>query len=249
MPLLLCGSKIKFDILIGCLQGVLEFATLFNYYFDFVLKVCAEELIKKFPDGWGLNFDYRIPTQCTNRQQRGQRRMHGVEIIKLLLYADDLVLYCSDISEVQEIVKIMNSVCKRFGLTISFSKTKVMQFYTYTNHVNVIVDDNILENASEFCHLGHNIFNTDDDFTGLRIARATAKLNELSNILRDQDINLSIRRKFLEACVRSRLTHATQSWRPSEDQINKTQYDWFPGKSQNSKKFNVKFKQNPTMSE
>ena len=27
---------------------------------------------------------------------------------------------------------------------------------------------------------------------------------------------------------------------------NKTQYDWFPGKSQNSKKFSAKFKQNPT---
>ena len=72
-----------------------------------------------------------------------------------------------------------------------------MQFYTDTNHVNVIVDDNVLENVSEFCYLGHNIFNTDDDFTGLRIARATAKFNELSNILRDQDINLSTRRKFL----------------------------------------------------
>ena len=205
----------------------MESPTLFNYYFDFVLKVCAKEINKKFPDGWGLNFDYRIPTQCTNRQQRGQRRMHGVEIIKWLLYADDLVLFCSDISEAQEIVKIMNSVCKRFGLTISFSKTKVMQFYTDTNHVNVIVDDNVLENVSEFCYLGHNIFNNDDDFTSLRIERATAKFNELSNILRDQDINLSIRRKFLEACVRSRLTYATQSWRPSEDQIKKLESCWF----------------------
>ena len=29
---------------------------------------------------------------------------------------------------------------------------------------------------------------------------------------------------------------------------NKTQYDWFPGKSQNSKKFSAKFKQNQTTS-
>ena len=76
--------------------------------------------------------------------------MHGVEIIKWLLYADDLVLFCSDISEAQEIVEIMNNVCKRFGLTISFSKTKVMQFSTDTGHVNVVVEDNVLENVSEF---------------------------------------------------------------------------------------------------
>ena len=31
-------------------------------------------------------------------------------------------------------------------------------------------------------------------------------------------------------------------------QFNKTQYDWFPGKGQNSKKFSAKFKQNPTTS-
>ena len=30
--------------------------------------------------------------------------------------------------------------------------------------------------------------------------------------------------------------------------LNKTQYDWFTGKSQNSKKFSAKFKQNPTTS-
>ena len=31
-----------------------------------------------------------------------------------------------------------------------------------------------------------------------------------------------------------------------ETKRNKTQYDWFPGKSQNSKKFSAKFKQNQT---
>ena len=37
---------------------------------------------------------------------------------------------------------------------------------------------------------------------------------------------------------------------PKKVQIwtNKTQYDWFPGKSQNSKKFSAKCKQNPTTS-
>ena len=192
-----------------------------SYYFDFVLKVCAEEIDRKLPDGWGLSFDYRIPSQCTTRKQRGERRMVGSELIRWLLYADDLVLFCPDIAQAQEIITIMNNVCKRFGLTISFGKTKVMQFHTDTSNVNVIVDNIKLENVSEFCYLGHSIFNNDNDFTGMRIARATAKFNELGNVLRDQDIHISIRRKFLEACVRPRLTYATQSWRPSEQQIKK----------------------------
>ena len=54
------GTKTHFDILVGCWQGGLESLTLFNYYFDFVLKICSEEIDRKFPDGWGLSFDYRI---------------------------------------------------------------------------------------------------------------------------------------------------------------------------------------------
>ena len=74
---MICGSKVKFDILIGCRQGGLESPTLFNY---------------------------QIPSECTTRQQRLERRMHGIEILIWLLYTNDLVLFCSDISEAQEII-------------------------------------------------------------------------------------------------------------------------------------------------
>ena len=105
-------------------MGGLESPTLFNYYFDFVLKVCAEEIDRKIPDGWGISFKYRIPSECTTREQRGEIRMHGIEIIRWLLYADDLVLFCPNITQAQHIIIIMNNVCKRFGLTISFKKNK-----------------------------------------------------------------------------------------------------------------------------
>ena len=220
------GTKVRFDLLVGCRQGGLESPTLFNYYFDFVLKVCAEEIDRKFPEGWGLSFDYRIPGECTNRQQRQDKKMHGVEFIKWLLYADDLVLFCPNIAQAQEIMIIMNSVCNRFGLTISFKKTKVLQFHTNTNDINIIVGETVLENVSEFCYLGHTIFNNNSNSTDLRIAKATAKFHELENVLRDSEIHLSIRKKFLEACVRPRLTYATQSWRPSEIEIKKLESCW-----------------------
>ena len=39
------GTKTHFDILVGCRQGGLESPTLFNYYFDFVLKFAQKRLI------------------------------------------------------------------------------------------------------------------------------------------------------------------------------------------------------------
>ena len=98
--------------------------TLFNYYFDLVLKICAEEIDRRYPDGWGIPFEYRIPGECTNREQRRSKRMHGKDFLKWLLYTDDLVLFCPDIFQAEEIIIILNRVCKRFGLTISFKKQR-----------------------------------------------------------------------------------------------------------------------------
>ena len=51
----IAGTKVRFDLLVGCRQCGLESPTLFNYYFDFVLKVCVEEIDCKFPEGCGLS--------------------------------------------------------------------------------------------------------------------------------------------------------------------------------------------------
>ena len=85
----------------------------------------------------------------------------------------------------------MNHFCKCFDLTISLE-----------------VGDVILENVSEFCYLGHTIFNDGRNSTNLPIAKTNAKFHELSDVLHDQEIHLSIR-QILEAFVKTRLTYAT----------------------------------------
>ena len=87
--------------------------------------------------------------------------------------------------------------------------------------INIFVNGNVLENVSEFCYLGHTIFNDNRNSTDPRIAKATAKFHELSSVLRDHEIRLSIRKKLLEASVRPRLTYASQAWRPSQLEIKK----------------------------
>ena len=151
--------------------------------------MCAEEIDRKFPDGWGLSFDYRISGECTNREQRPVKRMNGTQLLRWLLYADDLVFFCTNLNQAEEIINIMNNVCRRFGLTISFKKTKVMQFNTGTEDTIIKVGEAFLENVSEFCYLGHTIFNDVRNSTALRIAKATAKFNKLSDVLRDNEIS------------------------------------------------------------
>ena len=226
----IAGSKIKFDILVGCRQGGLESPTCFNYYFDFVLKVCADAIDKEFPDGWGVSFDYRVPNECTNRTQRASSKAHGIHLIKWLLYADDLVLFCTSIEQAQRILEIINDTCTRFGLTISFKKTKSMIFRDVekSSCKSVIkIGDYDIENVMEFCYLGHTIYTTDGTFTDLRRASALSKFHEMTSILKDGEINMPTRRKILEASVRSRLVYATQAWWPSEAELKKLESCWY----------------------
>ena len=53
--------------------------------------------------------------------------MHGIEIMRWILYADDVVLFCKSASEAQQLLTI-NDTCVRFGLNISFKKTKTQVF-------------------------------------------------------------------------------------------------------------------------
>ena len=111
----IAGCKYEFEVLVGCRQGSLESQTIFNMYFDIVLNVCADEIYRQFPNGWGLPVEFRIPGECTNRTQRSEGRMSGVELIKLILYADYLFLFSLSVEEANRVLNILNDTCKRFN--------------------------------------------------------------------------------------------------------------------------------------
>ena len=224
------GMRSVFEVLIGCRQGGQESPCLFNYYFDFVLKVAAHEIDLLYPDGWGVHFEYNIPHTCSNREQRRAAGLSGIEVIKWILYADDMVVFAKNVEEAEKILKIISDTCKRFGLTVSFGKTKTQVFYDaeLASRPSLFkIDGNVVENVTEFTYLGHVISNSEDVcFTEHRVSRATAKFNELRNVLCDVDVNLKTRRKILEACVRSRLLYGTSAWDPKEDEIRKLEVCW-----------------------
>ena len=224
------GMKTDFEVLVGCRQGGQESPCLFNIYFDYVLKVAAQKIDEEFPDGWGIQFDFEISHFCTNREQRAHARMRGIEIIRWILYADDVVVFCKTVSEAQRLLSIINDTCKRFGLTVSFSKTKTQVFNNAElaespSLFNVGVE--VVENVRSFTYLGQvNTTAEKKSFTEHRTASATAKFNEMRNVLCDIRVNLRTRRKLLEACVRTRLTYGTQAWYPKEQEMKELEACW-----------------------
>ena len=101
--------------------GGVESPVLFNIYLDFVLR-CVEH---EFPNT-GLQYSYRIPGHCSTREQRSVYGLSGIQRIRMILYADNIALLCTNVDELAERVKIYDHTFTRFGLKISTAPWHLM---------------------------------------------------------------------------------------------------------------------------
>ena len=142
-----------------------------------------------------------------------------------------MVVFANTTAEAENILQIVSDTCKRFGLTVSFGKTKTQVFHNQelADRPSLFsIDGHDIENVKEFTYLGHVLSNSNEvNFTEHCVTRATAKFQELRNVLCDTDVNLKSRRKILEACVRSRLLYGISAWAPKEQEIRKLETCWF----------------------
>ena len=84
----------------------------------------------------------------------------GEVILKLLAFADDLVLLMNSVSELQSGIDSLNAACEEFGMKISIQKTKVMHIGKERKQVVCTLNNEVLEQVSEFKYLG-TIFSED----------------------------------------------------------------------------------------
>src|SRR5678815_251081 len=72
-----------------------------------------------------------------------------------LLYADDLVLCGESEESLKGLVERFGSVCKRRGLKVNVDESKVMVVSEDSPQYEVMLDDEQLEQVSEFKYLGY----------------------------------------------------------------------------------------------
>ena len=108
----------SFHVHTGCRLGGIESSVLFNIYMDFVLRCVEHDVLLKYPNT-GLKYSYKIKSESSNREQRSIHKISGNYRLRMLLYADDIVLFCEDIDELNDILNIYDSTFSLFGLTIA----------------------------------------------------------------------------------------------------------------------------------
>ena len=81
----------------------------------------------------------------------------GMINLCLLLYADDVILFGKTPEELQNALEMLEEYCKRWQLTVSTNKTKVMVFRKrgrLPNNLNFIYNNVNIEIVNTFCYLG-----------------------------------------------------------------------------------------------
>ena len=158
--------------------------------------------------------------------------LRGSTNITHLAYADDIVFFCKNQDELQQILSILDSEFRRFGLTISSKKTKTMSFNVPNDDIPdslVMLNGTPIESVKKFPYLGHTVSSEETNHSALitqRITSAYSKFNELKHVITDRRIRLKTRVKFLTACVRSRLTFSVQACLLKATEISKLESIW-----------------------
>ena len=224
------ASRETFRTFIGCRQGAKESPCLFNIYLDFVLRIIEHEVLQRFPST-GIRYSFNYPPECTTRGMRSKSPAHGTDFLRMLLYADDIVILCRDVNELEEIMNIYFTVFKRFGLTIAGDKTKTMVFNAEEEVAAtpsiISINGEAIENVRTFRYLGHILSNVGKlEFVHAQIASAHQKWSEIKEVLTDGEIQMSTRLMFLETCIRSRLLYSIQACRLSNDGLMKLEVVW-----------------------
>ena len=134
-----------------------------------------------------------------------------------LRFADDIVLFASDVKELEQMIVSLNEEGKKGGMKINKSKTKIL----YNVHVRrasqnsgIIIDGEELDSVEQYVYLGQLITadNNQSKEIARRIGQGWASFGKYNNILRDTKIPISLKRKIMDNMVTPAMTYGAETW-------------------------------------
>ncbi len=198
----------------GLRQGCVLAPLLFNVYLDHVLRVARREggigvAIKGREEALALG-----PLDVTGYERR---------VLNELLYADDMALIAMSVRELQSAVNAFNQVAKRYDLTISIKKTKILHVGE-TGQDPIKVGGEELESVDSFAYLGSTLAadGSLDQEVIRRISKAAAAFRGLNTRLwKRKEISACVKIAVYRAAILPRLLYGAETWTPLRAHIRR----------------------------
>ena len=86
------------------------------------------------------------------------RQLNNRKLVNTIPYADDHILMATSEDELQTVAYHLNLTARKYKMTISSTKTKSMATCgNHTQRVKIVINDNIIEQVTDFKYLGYRI--------------------------------------------------------------------------------------------
>jgi hypothetical protein len=207
-----------FDVLGGVRQGCVIAPLLFNIYMDFVVK----QALAQMPEGCGVKLAYRADGKL---QSIDRSKGASMQLVSILLYADDLVLLSSDREELVAMLKAMDKVSAGLGLRINASKTEIMSIPRQAkgdeqdqqgemSNEGVEISEGWVKVVSKFKYLGSMLVNDGklEVELGARKAKAVARFKQFEKLWGAKRLSVATKMKCYRAYVLPILLFGSETW-------------------------------------
>jgi hypothetical protein len=163
-------------------------ALLFNVFLDFVVK----QALASMPLDFGVSVQFRGDDNLLF--SASPEASLTLAQIALLLYADDMVFFSADPSNLVRMLQCMDAAAEQFSLRVNTAKTKVMSVGKGESRLPAIVaiSRGPIERVDSFKYLG-GILTSNDSLTAevnARRGRGLGAFAQLSAVWRNRHLGL-----------------------------------------------------------
>jgi hypothetical protein len=210
-----------FDVHGGVRQGCVIAPMLFNIYMDFVVR----QAMAQMPDGCGVELAYHADGKL-HRKKWGSGG--NLELLSVLLYADDMVLLSDNREELATMLQVMDRVSAGMGLRINASKTEIMsitaagQCSTEAQQEGggVVISEGLVKEVPQFKYLGSMLAASGklDAELAIRKGRAVGRFKQFERMWGTKHLSVVTKVKCYRAYVLPILLFGSECWALSKKQ-------------------------------
>lgn len=138
--------------------------------------------------------------------------------IRLLLYADDIVILADDIAVLQQMIDRLQQYCEMWSMEVNLRKSAIMVFRrggVLSKNEKWIFKGNPIDIVSEYCYLGVLLTPRLSFKKHLNVRNQSAKISIMSTwnaFFCKNNISLSMKWKMFQAVCRAIQSYAAQIW-------------------------------------
>ena len=207
----------RFEVTTGVRQGCVLSPLLFNCFLDKILREAMANL------NGGLQIDY---TTSEGLFLTYRDKTTASTSIQDALYADDLTLVAESRGELQDMVNAIDNACRRWGMTISATKTKILAVGEpqSSNQPSITLQNQPLEEVESFTYLGSEIgqsINVEREVS-VRLEKA-GKVYQIwrKKVFRSRALSIATKVRIFRTLVLSVLLYGAETWTVTQHDIRK----------------------------